>query len=546
MAFRILTISDIHYKPQYDSDNHVKAYFASFAEKVKELHLEKPIDVFVISGDLAFSGRGDEYKSLADKISEWKLNIPVYAIPGNHDVNWINLKEALGDQPLEKLFSIGDEILKDVTTEGSKYKEVFDNFRLNFLEYIKREAEIGTDEYEFCKKTYSGYLWCKEKDVVLMFLNSSWLSFGPGVIEKYYNQLISSMDEKRIRKEIVNFLGEPLSQEGKQSYSFTYYPYYERINNLLSSNPDLKVITFAHHPPHWLDWKEQFMETNEKKRNLDEVLNFSHLLITGHLHSPVQAPSILNGKTHHLSNGAFLDYHFVDLKDVINPISKFPNNWFNIIEIDSSDFGIWSYKFIVKKALVRGAKFEYGWQLFNTTSSKFEFVEKAKETGTPSISKEKSSAMIAEEFVPTNLSSISTILKLRRQNDFKFYGKDIRVDINSVHCFSYKDDSYLVLVNSLERLHGVLKKAKKFSDLKKEPLFVQILDALNRAENGLPVIALYDFLKPGSLNKDPVAYSEYYNKKFIIFQSFKHDYFSKFEELYKFSELNIVYDAIFK
>lgn len=545
MGLRILTISDIHYKPEYDDDMQVQLYFKSFAEKVKELHAVTPLDVLVISGDLAFSGRGDEYQALAAKLAGMELGLPIHAIVGNHDVNWTNLKAAIGNKDLENLFKIGEEtIMNEVKSKHSKYRDVFDNFRVNFLADINRGIDTSGFEYKFCNKTYTGYMLCKEKDTLLMYLNSAWYSFGPGVIEEYYKQKIEHFDEQRLREEMIKFLGDPLSQEGKQSYFFTHYPYYNEVNQLLLDQPGLKVICFAHHPPNWLKWEEQFMPSDEKKRNLDEVLSFSGLLVTGHLHSPVQLPSVINGKCYHLSNGAFLDYHFVDQETIGNPISKFPNNWFNIIEIDDSEFNILSYKFNTEKLPGRGSRYSYNWTPTNSDAGAFVFIEP--EGARPPVPpQKKASAEKAEEFIPARLSNMADYIKQFRQNEFSFEGENKRVDINKVQKFRFKDEPYLVLVNSLERLHAALNKAEEFSDLKGEPLFTEILDILKKDPENLPVLAFYDFLKPGIHKRNPAAYADFYNRRFILFQSFKHDFFGKFEELYTFKELNIVYDTIF-
>lgn len=90
MKFKILHLSDFHFK---NRDANQDVILSSLYTKLKELSDEKiSIDVIIITGDVAYSGKETEYikaKEYIEKILKL-FNLPkskVFIVPGNHDVN---------------------------------------------------------------------------------------------------------------------------------------------------------------------------------------------------------------------------------------------------------------------------------------------------------------------------------------------------------------------------------------------------------------------------------------------------------------------------
>ena len=93
---RILHLSDIHFRASktWDSDPVLRA-LTDFVGK--NVEAEGPPDLIAITGDLAFSGRPDEYKLARTWLDQlWpKLGRPpkdhLLLVPGNHDVDRIKV-----------------------------------------------------------------------------------------------------------------------------------------------------------------------------------------------------------------------------------------------------------------------------------------------------------------------------------------------------------------------------------------------------------------------------------------------------------------------
>ena len=545
---RILSISDIHYQVKYNGNGLVVDYLKSFKAKIEELHNIVPIDIVFITGDLSFSGESEEFKELRKSIrTVLPESVPVYSVLGNHDVNWTYLKEAIGNNvPLENLYKITeDEIIEDLNKADSKYRKVFNEFRVNFSDEINKDIN-PIYQFKFCSNNYSGYIWCPDEKILFLLLNSSWYSFGPGVIEKYYEEKVKKLSHNELKEQLLDLIGNSLSQEGKQSYFLTSFPYFDEINKIIQAEDDVRVITMAHHPPSWLKWDEQYC-SDKTKRNLNDLISLTDLFITGHLHSPVLPPSLLQARCYHLTNGSFLDYHFIDHQgSPVTPDSKFPNNWFNIIDINSDRFSYGSYKFITIKKSGKGISYDYLWELTTPIPTvEYEFYNYDPPKDTIAAKETGHVASAIKILHPKDLNHIISLLKEKRKNIFSLIEPTCsRIVSDSVNCLKFNGDYYLLIINNLEKMNEVLEKADSYNDLSKDNLFNSLLQNLNSYSSvQLPVMAFYDFLRPVK-DIDSTLFTRHQNEKFILFQSFKHKFFFKFKELYKFTELNIVFDII--
>ena len=546
---RILTFSDIHYKEGDKNKPSVKKFFTSFKSKIIELNDEIAIDLVVISGDLAYSGKTPDYLELKEVINDIIPNsIPTLYIVGNHDVNWTNLKDALGRKiELPNLFDVDEEKFSQ-----QKFIEIFSNFNVLTNSVEKNILSRNGLNYKFCNKTYTGILHSKSDNILILLLNSSFYSFGPGVIKDYFEIWADKKDIKRLIDEIPSLLGEKLSQEGKQSYFLNSYPYFEEANKLITENENLKVITFAHHPPSCLKWDELYSE-DDTKRNFNTLIELSDIIITGHSHNPVSEPSLIQNRCYHINNGVFLDYHYIE-KDVAkdNPISVFPNNWFSLIEIDGDNFKLMPYKFITKKNISSGRNFSCEWIIIeNISTIEYKIKSKNNKKTTSIDSSNKNDKIIESEFSPIYYTPkntqdiISTIQKARRNNFISSDSTKKPINtVDSIHLKLNKED-YIIIINGLDDFYTEIKNAKTYTELKLFPKLASILKDIEIADiSKLPIIAFYDILeKSDSINEN--LFEDFHQSKFVAFQSFKHYFFTKFEELFKFTEINIVYDIFF-
>ena len=560
---RILTFSDIHYHDWYSGTPVMIEYFNSFKEKLHEIHGKEPIDMAIICGDLAFSGDSRQYEELRKIIREYlPENIPVFSVVGNHDVNWSYLKEAIEeeDKVLSDLFSIS----KDTIKNKPKFKNVFKDYWINFQNKINENWISDRDSEYIINNTdtllYSGYIYSEQKQILIILLNSSWYSFGPEIIAKYFKEWAKEKGEKNIIKEAINLFGDTLSQEGKQSYFFDLPPLFNEIYDLISKNNNLKVISFAHHPPSWLKWEELYAEGDINKYNI--LIKFSHILVTGHLHNPMQELSVIKNKCYLLNNGVFLDYHLIDsdkLKDrTLDPKKIFPNNWFNIIDITSEDreFKIAAYKFTSEQKQGDDVGYTHKWERQeNAFESSYEY----KKIDNKKNEDKKNNKLIVQGshtdkfklYFPKTILELKDILKRERYNTFKDANPSERnISYNHPIILIKDTEEYIVIINQLEEIYKIISDASdsnNYNALTENAFLGKILDRINTAKKGqLPIVAFYDIIEKFDRSDEHniKAFGSFYNEKDIKFQSFKHKFFNNFCELRKFPELNVIYDLI--
>lgn len=555
---RLLTLSDIHFKETYasknfeSSDDVVSRYLKSFKEKIDKIHAEKEIDVVVVGGDIAFSGDSRQYKGISRILRKCiPEGIPIFSIVGNHEVNWTELSAAIGTSiELPQLFKIEQKTI----VKSPKFHKVFANYYDSFQTDINEDIDFGNLKYEFCDKNYSGYVYSEQSNVLILLLNSSWYSFGPGVVQGFFNEWAKGKDKDALVAGLPALLGDTLAQEGKQSYFFDTYPYFSEVNKLISENNDLKVITFAHHPPSWLKWEELY-SSDSTRRNFITLTDLSQILITGHLHNPVMEPSIIRGKCYHVNNGIFLDYHSVDKHlaengNDNNPINVFPNNWFNLIDINEDGFDLTPYKFISKKKPGKGVQFVYDWMIEESVIKTCPFLNNndEAESSDNKTSRTKKDIGKIKSYSPRSVKELIEILKRNRSNEFENVDSSVKsFKQGEVISLKKQNENYLIVINSLEEMLGVIQEAgSDYQKLQENRIFSSLLDKLEMFKpTELPIIAFYEIVQNiNGANKE--EFEKYYQRKTIIYQSFKYSFFGSFKEFHKFNELNIVFDTIVK
>ncbi|MBK6826613.1 MAG: metallophosphoesterase, partial [Chitinophagaceae bacterium] len=212
-TIRILWLSDIHYRKDFLYDDVLQVRIQSFLQEV-ELYVntlssngtDNVIHYCILSGDLAFSGKENDYEKLDKDLinplrEKLKLNgqSPFLCCPGNHDVN--RSKESLYQAFIEAVDQLIDKeqeyeenifssypasmaaarhnisrntILEDNSLE--KAKEVF-HF---YSEYVKKVLPPIAEDSKGMLNNYRsnnglyGYILDHENKLVINLLNSAW------------------------------------------------------------------------------------------------------------------------------------------------------------------------------------------------------------------------------------------------------------------------------------------------------------------------------------------------------------------------------------
>ncbi len=273
----ILHLSDIHFKRNKDEDN--KAFRKTVQQRLKEAvtaHSKKEgnPDFVVITGDIAFSGKKEEYDEAFTFLSGLKAVLPkkteFLAVPGNHDVDRDQVKK-------KKPFSL-NRIVKD-----NEYDEFLGN-----EEHIRDFVEIKFEEFNgFCQqlnpaqyKPGDDYFWvknCHKENISFLGLNSAWAS------------------------------------EGEEDRFHIALGYPQLTGALEKAEKNANKIILMHHPP--FDWLKD-METGRA-----ELFKNCRLLLHGHTHSdnalvfkdPAHACICLGANASYTNDkkGGFMGFQFI-------------------------------------------------------------------------------------------------------------------------------------------------------------------------------------------------------------------------------------------
>ncbi|UCH94445.1 MAG: AAA family ATPase [Candidatus Aminicenantes bacterium] len=165
-------------------------------------------DVVAVTGDIAFSGKNQEYDDALFFFRELKTLLPpstqFLAVPGNHDVDrdkiddFFSIKENIIDK------NLSDEFLEHKGQIKSKINAKFKNYR-NFLNNLNPGLYESKEDYFWVKNI-------EEKNVSFLGLNSSWASEGDGDrgnIALGYPQVMTAL-EKSTQPNRVILLHHPI------------------------------------------------------------------------------------------------------------------------------------------------------------------------------------------------------------------------------------------------------------------------------------------------------------------------------------------------
>ena len=243
-----LHISDIHLHVgrEWSQDVVLKAMCKNISQLRSE---EKVLDFVLVTGDIAFSGKSEEYRLAEEFFEDFQAasGVPrkrIYCIPGNHDIDRTRQKlcfrgalSSLSNTSRVDEFLAGGEELATLLTRQDRYRQ-FHNSAFHGQDRIPTQDGLG----------YVSRIAIEEVQLAIVALDSSWLAEG-GI--KDHGRLL---------------IGE------RQAI--------DALELTLNGDPRPHVILgMAHHPFHLL---QEFDRVPIQNR-LEEVLDFYHC---GHLHSP--------------------------------------------------------------------------------------------------------------------------------------------------------------------------------------------------------------------------------------------------------------------
>lgn len=243
MRILMVQLSDIHLVERNDE---IKEKFVGIAKACLSLVKKDTIILFVLSGDIAYSGTEEQYKIFLDYFETTKKtiieeqNVEIYAVcvPGNHDC-FFTEEEKTGESVrsliINKLNSqINNTVPKDYFNTVLSAQSNFNNFKNSFsLKSINALVDV------FSLNTSMG-------NIVFILLNSAWISQyheKPGEL-LFPSEMLASID-----KEIAG----------------------------TTTKDETFVVTVYHHPSHWFHPDNKF-EFDKKVRS------FSNFILVGHEH----------------------------------------------------------------------------------------------------------------------------------------------------------------------------------------------------------------------------------------------------------------------
>jgi predicted phosphodiesterase len=297
MKIKILHLSDFHFKADNLSQDVVTS---SLSMKIEELcKIDAKPNLLIITGDIAFSGKQDEYKKakeFIDKILKHSgIQIEnVFIIPGNHDVDRSKIEAKF----IKWWYSFCNESdLTDILTSADAFPKIHATTSAYFeflQQYMSGKTILGK---------YGEYV--------------AKIPFG----DKGYSLKIVGLNS-------ALFCGYEGDDQKKLALGLAQVnACHEQINK----QTDI-VITCVHHP------FESFH--NCEKPSLNLIQRISDIILSGHVHDPNNSfrRDGNSGETIFITSGAAFE-------------KRTTQNGFNVIEIDSDTLvgDVVFYKYLVSE-----------------------------------------------------------------------------------------------------------------------------------------------------------------------------------------------------
>jgi predicted MPP superfamily phosphohydrolase len=268
-----LHLADLHYSSNsnYDIDKVLEALWIDL-DCLADDGL-KP-DLIFFTGDIAKSGKSDEYKMAKqvffEKILE-ETDLPptrLFIVPGNHDVEWSKM-DRVATAGLKELLH-DPKIINDFLSPKRNRKVFFSQFA-SYADFINNHNPKHP-KFNSQKFFYSELVEVNGVAIGVLGLNSSWMS------AVNYDANKQVLDQ-----------GHLLVGERQLDMALEH-----------TSEADLR-ISLMHHPLDWLHSSER----SRIKRRLSSECNF---ILHGHLHEPeVEIRRALSGTSVFIPTGAL--YH---------------------------------------------------------------------------------------------------------------------------------------------------------------------------------------------------------------------------------------------
>jgi CRISPR-associated protein (TIGR02710 family) len=235
----ILHISDFHFKPNTKCDK--KIILSGLLETIKGMHkTEWQPDLIACTGDIAYSGKPEEYKSAIDFFDQLRKTtttpekgghrLRFFAVPGNHDIDWDE------PSPAEEV-----EFQKDEDADSFFESQVLKNILKKLHGYQQFSRRYLKQQFDENHLYFTNIIRIGRFQVGIAGLNSAW---------PYHKKMFkksSALDQLLGRIPLKNALDQI-----KQA--------------------DLKIVMF-HHPVPWMIDFEQPNIRSLLEEHADLVLN---------------------------------------------------------------------------------------------------------------------------------------------------------------------------------------------------------------------------------------------------------------------------------
>lgn len=252
----ILHLSDLHFG--IESTEKITEYaltcrkkvLSGLIKKIEGLNSVWKPDILVITGDIGWKGREEDYeealkwieKNIIDILNIKRENIIV--IPGNHDID-VKKAEKCNLKMAENL----DEVEKQLIGES------INDYLIPFCDYIKFCEKLNKNEPIVGKEKYKIIGYINIKKISFIILNSSWYFRNKG-----------QNNEKL-------WLGSPHIDLIEQN----------NLKNDYREKNDGIVISLFHHPPLYLEKTESILDI-ERESTIHHISKISNIILTGHTH----------------------------------------------------------------------------------------------------------------------------------------------------------------------------------------------------------------------------------------------------------------------
>jgi len=244
--YRILHLSDIHFRQKCNGNvvlhDDVRNELFHDASKVREELGDA--DAVVVTGDIAYSGRREEYEEAGDWLDQLcgAVGCPehsVQVIPGNHDINWSEVTPTVEDLHARITNAHPNELDARISERFHNDKVAYSALLAKFGNYREFANRYGKD-FDSGEHPY----WADDIR-----------GLGPPVI-------------RVIGMNTVLFSGKG-DVKGKLALGQNQYTTLRRIS-------DIEYMILLHHPPEWF-------KDNEKALNYFE--NRARIWLMGHEHT---------------------------------------------------------------------------------------------------------------------------------------------------------------------------------------------------------------------------------------------------------------------